>query len=182
MSGYVTLNEALHCFDHMLSLQPTPPMSSFNYLLGALSKNKHYSSVISLCQRMNLTGLLPDFITLNILLNCFCNLNRVCDGFVVLGSILRRGCSPDTVTYTSLIKGLCKEDRIGDAVGLFKKMVKVGCMPNVITYGTLINGLCRTGNTGVALKLHVEMLNGQFGANCKPNAVCYGTIIDGLCK
>lgn len=81
-------------------------MSSFNYLLGALSKNKHYSSVISLCQRMNLTGLLPDFITLNILLNCFCNLNRVCDGFVVLGSILRRGCSPDTVTYTSLIKGV----------------------------------------------------------------------------
>lgn len=51
---------------------------------------------------MQSSGLPSNIFTLNILLNCFCNVNRVCDGFVVMGSILSRGYSPDTVTYTSL--------------------------------------------------------------------------------
>ncbi|CAB4321900.1 unnamed protein product [Prunus armeniaca] len=135
-SGDVTINEALHYFEHMIQMQPTPPIWSFNRLFGGLAK----------------IGLLPNFITLNILLNCFCNVTRARDGFVVMGSLLRRGYRPSTVTYTALLKGLCMEDRIDEATRLFKTMIKLGCQPTVVTFGTLVNGLCRTGNTNVALR------------------------------
>ncbi|KAK2634036.1 hypothetical protein Ddye_028828 [Dipteronia dyeriana] len=153
-SGNVSPDEAHYVFDCMIQRQPAPHMSSFNKLFTALVKIKHYDDVISHFKRFNSTGLLPDLITFNILLNCLSNIGRACDGFVVLGMILRLGFSPDMVTYNSLIKGLCREGRIMKATCFFKKMIAFGCRPDVITYATLIKGLCQTGNTSVALNLH----------------------------
>ncbi|KAK1551050.1 hypothetical protein Q3G72_029306 [Acer saccharum] len=159
-SGKIDLDEAHYLFDYMIHMQPTPHMSSFNILFTALVKNNHYGDVISLQIRMNSVGLLPDLITSNILINCFCKMGRVADCFVVFGAILRRGFNPSVVTFSSLIKGLCMKDRIMEATRLFKKMVAFGCRPDVVTYGTLIHGLCRTGHTIVALQLHEQMVNG----------------------
>ena len=71
-------------------------------------------------------GLMPDLFTLNVLINCFCNVGRVCDGFVVFGRILRWGFSPNVVTLTSLIKGLCLENRSSEATRLYKKRLCLG--------------------------------------------------------
>ncbi|TXG67728.1 hypothetical protein EZV62_009186 [Acer yangbiense] len=181
-------------------------MASFTILFNALVKNNHHETVISRFKRFNSTGLLPNLILFNVLLNCVCNRGRACDGFVVLGRILRLGFSPDAVTLTSLIKCLCREGRIMKATQLFKNMNPFRCRPNVITYGTLIQELCQTGNTNVALKLHELMVkgnseNGVMGTYCKkqnineamslyremiskgvvPNNITY-RFIDGLCK
>ncbi|TXG67901.1 hypothetical protein EZV62_009176 [Acer yangbiense] len=177
-----------------------------HYFFNALVKNNHHETVISLFKRFNSTGLLPNLILFNVLLNCVCNRGRACDGFVVLERILRLGFSPDAVTFTSLIKCLCKEGRIMKAIQLFKNMNPFGCRPNVITYGTLIQGLCQNGNTNVALKLHELMVkgNGENGVMClyfggkredakdlideivdqhvHPNVVTFTVIIDDFCK
>ena len=94
-------------------------MSSFTILFTALAKNHHHHTVISLFKRLNSTRLSPNLFIFNVLLNCVCNKGRACDGFVVLGRILRLGFSPDAVTFTSLIKGLCREGRIMKATCLF---------------------------------------------------------------
>ncbi|XP_031267041.1 pentatricopeptide repeat-containing protein At1g62910-like [Pistacia vera] len=125
-----------------------------------------------------------DFMSLNILINCLCNIERGSDGFVVFGAILMLGFSPNIVTFTCLIKGLCVERKIMESMELFKKMVAVGCRADVITCDTLIGGLCKTGKISVAIKLLEEMANGnkESGVICRPYVVVYNTIIDGLCK
>ncbi|XP_031265484.1 pentatricopeptide repeat-containing protein At1g64583, mitochondrial-like [Pistacia vera] len=162
----------------MIHMQPKPPISSFNQLFGALAKKKFYEDVNLLYKRVDSMGLLPDLITLTILIHCFCNVGRVCDGFVVLGRILRWGSSPGVVTLNSLIKGLCLENRSMEAVELFKKTAVFGVRPNVITCGTLINGLCRTGDTSIALRIHEEMVD----QGLQPNVIMYNTVISGFCK
>lgn len=152
--GNVQLNDALNFFDQMLLLQPFPPVSSFNALLAAVAKIKGYNVVISMYNKMNAVNISPHHITLNILLNCYCSVNRVDFAFAVLGGILKSGSIPTTVTCTSLIKGLFMRHKIGEAVGLFKKMVESGCRPDSITCGTLINGLCRAGKSELAVRLH----------------------------
>lgn len=71
------------CFtSHM---QPLPSVSAFDHQLGAIARAKHYSTVISLHERITGVGIPLDFYTLNILLNSFCHLNRVGFGFGVVG-------------------------------------------------------------------------------------------------
>ncbi|GAY66860.1 hypothetical protein CUMW_252190 [Citrus unshiu] len=154
--GIINLNEARYFFGYMTHMQPSPPISSFNLLFGAVAKNRHYDAVISFYRKLVSIGLLPDFVTLNILINCFGNKER----------------------------GLCVENRIKEATWLFKNMIAFGVRPDVITYGTLINGFCRTGNLSVALRLHKKMVSGddENGLISKPNIFSYSIIIDSLCK
>ncbi|KAK3185103.1 hypothetical protein Dsin_032389 [Dipteronia sinensis] len=135
-SGKIDLHEAFYFFDYMIHMQPTPLMSSFGILLTAL--------VISLHARMNSVGLVPNFITLNILINCFCKMSRVSDAFVVFGALLMRGFNPNDVTFTCLINGLCLESIIMEATRLLKKMIAFDCTPDVVTFAILIHGLCRS--------------------------------------
>ena len=111
--------------------------------------------------RMLEVNLEPDFITLNILLNCCCNMKRVRLGLAILGFMYRKGYCPNIVTFTSLIKGIGLEGKIGGAVQLFKKILKLGCQPNIRTWGTLINALCRSGYSDRALELYREMGSGS---------------------
>ncbi|XP_031254468.1 pentatricopeptide repeat-containing protein At1g62670, mitochondrial-like isoform X3 [Pistacia vera] len=161
--GNITLDEARYFFCLMIPVQPKPPISSFNWLFGALAKKKFYEDVILFYKQVGSMGLLTDLITLNILINCLCNVGRACDGFVVFGRILRWTFDPNAVTFNALIKGfdtnavtfnvfiksLCLENSVTEAIQKLKKMVVFAVRPYVITYGTLINGLCRTGNWSV---------------------------------
>lgn len=178
-SGNINVGDAHNFFDHMLNMKPIPPISSFNTFFGAVAKTKHYVDVISLYKRMNSIGLLLDFIRLNILLNCFCNMNWAGLGFVVLAEILKRGYCPNIVIFTSFfLKGSVWR------IGLVRQW---GCLRLWSNWVVNLMGLCSmgyVGNTGVALKLHEEMVNGNggFGSGFKLNLVCYNIVIDSLCK
>ncbi|KAJ9564919.1 hypothetical protein OSB04_000885 [Centaurea solstitialis] len=176
-SSAINLNHASHHFDYMILLQPFPPISSFNQLLNSVSKAKNHRyrkvAAIFFYRRMNKAQIGPNLVTLNIVLNCYCDLNEVDFGFGVLGLILKRGFTPDNVTYTTLVKGLFLKDRIVEAVRLFKKMIRLGVRPHVVSYGTLINGLCKAGKIEAAVRFHEEIMKGDIGS---------GVLIDSLCK
>lgn len=169
----------------MLKSRPIPPISSFNQLFSSVAKTKYYNEVIDMHKMMSNAGVVPDFVTFNILVNRFCCINRIDFGFSVLGVILKKGYIPSIITYTSLVKGLCVADKIVEALILFDDMVELGCEPDIVTYDILLKGLCRTGNTELALKLHHELAYGNRSTSTtkiKPNVVCYNTIIDSLFK
>lgn len=90
-SGIINLNEARYFFGYMTHMQPSTPISSFNLLFGAVAKNRHYDAVISFYRKLVSIGLLPDFLTLNILINCFGNKERVCDALVAFGNYFEKG-------------------------------------------------------------------------------------------
>ncbi|KAK9039608.1 hypothetical protein V6N11_014804 [Hibiscus sabdariffa] len=160
-SRTITFDEALRTFNQMTLMQPPPPMSSFNLLLGALVKIRRHNHAVLLCKRLDSIGFSPNFITLNIMLNCLCRMGRVSEGLAVLSRLFRRGYRPNTITLTTLIKGMIAVGKVGEATSLFEKMVVFGCQPSVVSYGVLINGLCQTRNMSVALLLFEEMVNGN---------------------
>ena len=98
----------------------------FTQLLGAIVRMKHYSVVISLIRDMESLKISPDFYTLNTLINCFYQLNRVDFGFFVLATILKLGFQLDNITLNTLLKGFCLQGNIAGAVRLVEEMEKKG--------------------------------------------------------
>ncbi|KAL7161208.1 hypothetical protein ACSBR2_041792 [Camellia fascicularis] len=121
----------------------------------------------------------PDKFTLNIVINCFCKLNRVDLGFSILGNLLKLGYEPNITTFNTLINGLCVNAKIALAVKFLDEIVENGFQPNFITSSTIITGLCKIGNTSVAILLLRKM---EEIGGCEPGLVEYSTVIDSLCK
>ncbi|GLU09277.1 hypothetical protein SLE2022_261460 [Rubroshorea leprosula] len=149
----------------MIRMHPTPPISAFNHLLGALAKINHHHHVVSCYTGLNSIALVLDIMTFNILLNCCCYIGRICNGLSILGKILRGGCSPDAFTFNNLIRGLCVKQKIGEATGLFRKMTVFGCQPDVITYGIVVNALCKHRMVEKAKQLFSKMKDGGISTN-----------------
>ena len=66
---------------------------------------KHYPTVISLSKQMEAKGIVPDLVTLSILINCLRHLGQMAFSFSVLGKILKLGYQPNSITLTTLMKG-----------------------------------------------------------------------------
>lgn len=74
----------------MLKSRPIHPISSFNHLVGVVSKIKHYDELISMHIRMSKACILPDIMSHKILLNSFCCIYHIDVGFAVLGVIIKK--------------------------------------------------------------------------------------------
>ncbi|KAM7462385.1 hypothetical protein LguiA_030506 [Lonicera macranthoides] len=139
----------------------------------------HYQTGLSLIKQLHLQGVPVDAYTINIGINCYCHLNRVDFGFILLGSLFKRGYEPNVVTFNTLMKGLFTEDKHSEAKNLFTKLVrKKQIEPDIVTYGTVINGLCKSGKTKIA----IELLRSMETLNFEADVYCYSMIIDSLCK
>ncbi|MBA0567073.1 hypothetical protein Golob_011833, partial [Gossypium lobatum] len=68
------VNDALILFNKMIDKYPKPSIVEFNKLLGAIVRMKHYAIVVSMYRRIDLLGVSRDVYSLNILINCFCQL------------------------------------------------------------------------------------------------------------
>ena len=82
------VDDAVSQFNRMLCMRHTPPIIQFNKILDSFAKIKHYSTAVSLSHRLELKGIQPDLITLNILINCFCHMGQINFGFSLLTKIL----------------------------------------------------------------------------------------------
>ncbi|XVF88013.1 hypothetical protein PTKIN_Ptkin19aG0015300 [Pterospermum kingtungense] len=69
----------------MVQEYPRPCIVEFSKLIASIVRMKHFAVVVSLCNQINLLGLLHRIYTLYILINCFCHLNKVDFGLSVLG-------------------------------------------------------------------------------------------------
>ncbi|GAU20817.1 hypothetical protein TSUD_133020 [Trifolium subterraneum] len=167
-------------FNGMLDINPTPSSSVFEIgkMLGSLVRNKQFQTAISLSHQMELNGIQPNFVTLNILLNCFCQLGQLNFAFSVLAKILKLGYQPNTITVTALMKCMCVCGQIKKALDFHDDIISKGFQLNQISYGILIDGLCKKGETTAALQLlrRIELLM------VEPNVVMYNTVIHSLCK
>ena len=67
---------------------------------------KHYPTAISLSKQMEAAkGIVPNLVTLSILINCLRHLGQMAFSFSVLGKILKLGYQPNSITLTTLMKG-----------------------------------------------------------------------------
>ena len=158
-------------------MNPRPSFVECGKFLGSIANKKQYSTVVSLCNQMDLFGVTHNVYSQNILINCLFRFNHVHFAVSILGKTVKLGMQPNAITFNALNNGLCIEGEIKEAVGLFNEMVRIGHEPDVISYTTVINGLCKTGNTSMAVRVYKMEQNG-----CKPDVVTYNTIIVSPCK
>ncbi|MFQ6654596.1 hypothetical protein Gotur_025513, partial [Gossypium turneri] len=91
------VDHALSLFNKMIKKYPVPSIVEFTKLFAAIVRMKHYAIVVPMCSQMELLGVSHDFYSMNILINCFCQLGRIDFGFSVLGKMLKLGVEPDVV-------------------------------------------------------------------------------------
>ncbi|KAM7522724.1 hypothetical protein LguiA_012626 [Lonicera macranthoides] len=175
------LQDALFSFHRLLNSRSRLKIYSLTKVLGSIVKMGEYQTVLSLIQKMQLSGVEDNVYTISIAINCYCHLNQVDLGFALLGSIFKHGFVPHVVTFNTLMKGLFAQGKSSEAEKLFKKLLSEKLIePDVFTYGTVINGLCKSGNTLAAIEFLKTLEKHNFEANIVLSS--YNAIIDSLCK
>ncbi|XP_031270483.1 pentatricopeptide repeat-containing protein At5g39710-like [Pistacia vera] len=151
----------------------------------SVAKKKRYYEVILLYKLLDSTGLSPDLMSLNILINslCLCVEQKIMESMELMTKMGAVGYRPTVVTCNTLIDGLCKTGKISVAIKLLKEMAKgneefgVFCRPDVVTYSTIIDGLCKAGLIEKARGLYLEMK----GLGISPDVYTYNILVNGYC-
>ncbi|XP_074286107.1 uncharacterized protein LOC141611471 isoform X1 [Silene latifolia] len=181
-SGFSSIDVPVSIFHQLNSLCPRPSIIVFTKLFTAMSKiqpNPPFSTVITLSNHLELSGLRPDSHSIGILAKCYCSLGRLDFAFSLLGRNLKLGYPPNIVFVTTLFNGLVDSHKVDQAVNLLDKTVKLGIQPSLVNYSSMFKGLCRSDDSAGTLRLLQHM---ESTAPFKPNVVIYNTIIHTLCK
>ncbi|XP_059454180.1 pentatricopeptide repeat-containing protein At1g79540 [Corylus avellana] len=109
------------------------------------------------------SGVVPDIITYNILINGFCKARNINGAFKLFKDLQLKGLSPDSITYGTLIDALYRVDREEDAVGVFDQMQKNGITPSVAVYKSLMTWSCRKRKVSLAISLWLKYLRSLPG-------------------
>ncbi|KAH9603633.1 hypothetical protein KSS87_012448 [Heliosperma pusillum] len=180
--GFNRIDVPVSIFHQLNSLRPRPSIIVFNQLFTSMSKikpNPPFSTVITLFNQLEFSGLRPNMHSIGVLAKCYCSLGRVDFASSLLGKHIKLGYAPDIVIITTLLNGLIDSDKLRQAVHLLDKIVKLQIHPSLVTYGSMFKGLCRSGDNAGALRL---LRNMESRSPFKPNVVIYNTIIDSLSK
>ncbi|KAJ6928974.1 hypothetical protein NC652_012980 [Populus alba x Populus x berolinensis] len=132
-STNISIDDALASFYRMVRVNPRPSVAEFGKFIGSFAKKKQYSTVVSLCNHMDLFGVTHNVYSLSALINCLCRLNHVDFAVSILGKMVKLGIQPNVITFNTLLNGVCMEGKIKEAEELFNEMVRQGHEPDVIT-------------------------------------------------
>ncbi|KAI3868065.1 hypothetical protein MKX03_035281 [Papaver bracteatum] len=97
--------------------------------------------VLSLIDEMRTLGLVPDAVTYNNLLICYCNHGLMEEAKKVYESFAENKCVPNVVTFTNFIYYLCKNGEVDKGFEVFKDSLKRDKLPNFTTMKYLVQGL-----------------------------------------
>ncbi|AES72138.2 proton gradient regulation protein, putative [Medicago truncatula] len=112
-------------------------------------KSHQHNVAISLFKKLNVAGVRPDVITMNIIINSLVQVANLKMAKCILGKSVILGLEPDVWTFATLFRGYS----VVGAMELHHKLVDSGFVLNQVTYGTLIEGLCRREGTNAAINL-----------------------------
>mmetsp|Transcript_5061 Transcript_5061/g.10262 ORF Transcript_5061/g.10262 Transcript_5061/m.10262 type:complete len:205 (+) Transcript_5061:1864-2478(+) len=118
--------------------------------------------VFLLYSDMRSSGIEPDRVVYNTLIDA-CALAGDSDrAFQVFASMQVGQVRPDVVTYTSLMKACIAQRNMTRAMQVFDAMKIGGCSPSAITFCTLIDGACKGQNLELAVALLREFIDGDL--------------------
>lgn len=157
-----SIEEAVSSFHTLLHGRPPPSIVQITKILGSLARMKHYPTAISLYELAESKGFTPSFVTLSVLINCYCHVGLMNFAFSTLGKILKMGCQPNTRILNTLMNGLCIDNDVGKALDFHDNVIAKGFHLDEVSCGTLINGLCKSGKTLTAIKLLKKMARGNL--------------------
>ncbi|XP_026412582.1 pentatricopeptide repeat-containing protein At1g62930, chloroplastic-like [Papaver somniferum] len=127
---------------------------------------------------MTQTGIQPDVVTCNTLIDGLCRTGEVGSALKLKNMMGKWNCRPNVVLYCAIINALCKGGRFNEAKRLLEEMVSRGISANLTTYNSMIHGHCLHGQREEARKYFDEMMYRRIS----PDTVTFSILIDSSCK
>ncbi|XP_020599841.1 pentatricopeptide repeat-containing protein At1g79540 [Phalaenopsis equestris] len=124
-----------------------------------------------LCAIIN-SGVAPDVVTYNILINGMCKAGKIKQALKLLEELQTKGHFPDAITYGTLIDGLSRLHRDNDVSELLEHMLKNGCKPSVSIYNTQMRTLTRRRQTSKAVLLWLDYISHEKTNSEEAETIC----------
>ncbi|GMJ02768.1 hypothetical protein like AT1G76280 [Hibiscus trionum] len=110
----------------------------YNIVLRSLVNAAESDTAILIFKNMKSSGLQPNAMTYNIMVDCCSYIRCFKSGCALLSMMVRHGFIPGTSTYTALIKILLKYDDFDEALSLLDQASLEGCQMDVVFYNTIL--------------------------------------------
>ncbi|KAF6162489.1 hypothetical protein GIB67_026327 [Kingdonia uniflora] len=163
-----------------------PNLETFSMLLKAVlakfSKMNvcyvYLHAVRSLHRQMKVSGVIPDVMTLNLIIKAY-SLCLEMDGAIrVFREMGLYGCEPNGNSYSYVAKGLCEKGLVNEGVGYYNEMRDKGLVGASNCYVIVICSLSMERRFEEAIKIMFDMLDN----NKAPDPLTYKTVLEGLCR
>ncbi|PKA63824.1 Pentatricopeptide repeat-containing protein [Apostasia shenzhenica] len=105
------------------------------------------------------SGVVPDIVTYNILINGMCKAGRIDVAQKLVEELKLKGHSPDVITYSTIIDALSKAHREKEVSEVLEHMLNSGCKPSVSIYNTQMRTLSRKRQISKAIILWLDYLS-----------------------
>lgn len=129
-----------------------------------LCESGYIIKAYELLMQLGDSGVVPNLMTYNILINGFCKAGQIDPALKLLEVLQRKGHSPDEITYGTLIDGLHRAGRDEHAFKLFEQIKKIHSFaigPEI--YRSLMAWSCRKRKTDLAFSIWMEYMKDISG-------------------
>jgi len=155
-----------------------PAALLFNQEIAQYSKQKMYDQACQVFEKMIRSGVRPDVVTYNTMINVLVKSQRLNDAFDLFGQMKASGIAPTIVTYTSLIDGCGKNQNLQKALFVYQEAKGSEIELNLHFFNAIINAGCLNENLPLVDLVLVDMSLQGF-AN---NSVTYNTLLNGYLR
>ncbi|CAK9211734.1 unnamed protein product [Sphagnum troendelagicum] len=147
---------------------------TFSTLIDGYAKSWRKEDAIVCFESMKQSGLQPDEVTINTLINAYKRFGDLESGTSTSMISLERGFYPKNVeTYNTMMDLYCCTGQFTEASRLLGDMMKVGVAPSIVTFNIMIKVCGRDGRLEEAKAIYRKMKE----KNCVPDIVTYNTLI-----
>lgn len=163
-----------------------PSLETFSLLLGVILNRFgkppvcyiYLRSVRSLVRQMRITGVIPDTLTLNLIIKAYSICLDMNEALRVFREMELYGCEPNEYTYGYITKGFCEKGLLDQGFEFFREMRNKGFVPTSSIYMSLICSLAMEERFDDCIKVLLDMLENSM----TPDILTYRTVLEGMCR
>ncbi|KAK4375184.1 hypothetical protein RND71_005861 [Anisodus tanguticus] len=169
------LTSAYKLLVEMINKKLAPDASHYKRLIRCFCQMDS-SNKVEYLSMMVQEGYLPDTITCNFIVHCYCTEGRVTEALQLIDKMVNQGITSKKYDYIAVINRLCKDKKPEKALEVIPIMLKRNTL-HVASCNSLIDGFAKQSDSEKAYMLHENMQK----LGIYPNVISWTILVNILC-